>query len=96
MIRGSKQLAVVSLVLLAGVVAARADVKTACASDVKSYCSGIEPKGGKLRDCMAEHRTQLSNECKLAVADRRLEKQAKRASAKTGGGLAPKDKDDDD
>ena len=88
---------VASAILLAGVSIARADVRTACADDVKSYCKGIEPKGGKLRDCMAENRAKLSNTCKLAVADRLLERQAKAAtSKKSGSGLAPKDKDDDE
>ena len=92
-----KALPILAAALLLGAGAARADVKTDCASDVKSYCSGIEPKGGKLRDCMAEHRAKLSNACKLAVADRLLEKQAKDAAGKKSGkGLAPKSKDDDD
>lgn len=69
---------------------ARADVATACATDVKSYCSSIE-KGPKLKDCMAENRTKLSDTCKLAVADRQLEIEAKEASARKGGrGLSPK------
>lgn len=84
-----------SVFLIAGAAAARADVRTACADDVKSYCKGIEAKGGKLRDCMAENRAKLSNTCKLAVADRVLEKQAKAADAKKSGkGMAPKDDDD--
>lgn len=89
-------LPVLAAVMLVGAaVTARADVRTACADDVKSYCKGIEPKGGKLRDCMAENRTKLSNACKLAVADRVLERQAKAADAKKSGkGMAPKDDDD--
>ena len=75
-------------------VSAQADVKTACASDVKTHCSGIEPKGGKLRDCMAEHRAKLSDTCKLAVADRLLERQAKKAESKGGKGMSPKDDDE--
>lgn len=84
-----------SVLFIAGVGVARAEIRTACADDVKSYCKGIEPKGGKLRDCMAENRAKLSNTCKLAVADRLLEKQAKAAEAKKSGkGMAPKDDDD--
>lgn len=81
-------------VLVAGATAAaQADVRTACASDVKSYCSGVEPKGGKLRDCMAQNRAKLSNDCKLAVADRLLERQAKAADDRKSG---KKSKADDD
>lgn len=85
-----------SALLLISVSGARADVKTACADDVKSYCKSVEPKGGKLRDCMAENRAKLSNTCKLAVADRLLERQAKAAGKKSGSGMSPKDKDDDE
>lgn len=82
-----------AMMVVAG--AARADVKTDCAPDVKSYCAGIEPKGGKLRDCMAQNRAKLSNACKLAVADRLLERQAKAADGKKSGkGMAPKDDDE--
>ena len=85
--------AAVAIVVAAG--AARADVKTDCASDVKSYCAGIEPKGGKLRDCMAQNRAKLSNTCKLSVADRLLERQAKSADTKKSGkGMSPKDDDE--
>ncbi len=76
-------LAPMLIVVAAG--AAQADVRTACASDVKSYCSGVEPKGGKLRDCMAQNRAKLSNDCKLAVADRLLERQAKAADDRKSG-----------
>ena len=85
----------VAAVALTMAASARADVRTDCASDVKSYCSGIEPKGGKLRDCMAENRAKLSNTCKLAVADRTLERQAKAADAKKSGkGMVPKTDDE--
>ncbi len=74
---------------------AYADVKTDCASDVKNYCAGIEPKGGKLRDCMAQNRAKLSNTCKLAIADRLLDRQAKSADPKSvGKGMAPKTDDE--
>ena len=88
---------IASALVLAAVSVARADVKTACASDVKSYCPDIKPKDGRLRDCMAENRAKLSNECKIAVGERTLDKDAKRAAKKAGtSGMAPKDKKDDD
>jgi hypothetical protein len=48
----------------------------ACMSDVKSLCGSIQPGGGRIRDCMKEHRTQLSNTCKVAIADRVLERRS--------------------
>jgi hypothetical protein len=45
----------------------------ACMSDVKTLCGSIEPGGGRIRDCMREHRAELSTACKVAIADRMLE-----------------------
>ena len=47
----------------------------ACMNDVKSLCGSIQP-GGRIRDCMREHRAQLSNGCKIAIADRMLERRS--------------------
>ena len=45
----------------------------ACMSDVKMLCGSIQPGGGRIRDCMREHRAELSTACKVAIADRMLE-----------------------
>ena len=36
----------------------------ACMNDIKSLCGSIQPGGGRVRDCMKDHRTQLSIACK--------------------------------
>ena len=46
----------------------------ACMNDIKSLCGSIQPGGGRVRDCMRDHRTQLSIACKAAIADRMLER----------------------
>ena len=46
----------------------------ACKADLQSLCAGVQPGGGRIRDCMKEHRTQLSTACKVAIADRMLER----------------------
>ena len=46
----------------------------ACMSDVKALCGSIEPGGGRIRDCLREHRAELSVACKVAIADRMLER----------------------
>jgi hypothetical protein len=46
----------------------------ACMSDVKALCGSVQPGGGRIRDCMKEHRTELSTSCKAAIADRMLER----------------------
>jgi hypothetical protein len=45
-------------------------------SDVKAMCGSVQPGGGRIKDCMREHRAELSNACKLAIADRMLERHA--------------------
>jgi hypothetical protein len=46
----------------------------ACASDVKTLCGSVEPGGGHIRECMKEHRAELSAGCKEALAERRQER----------------------
>jgi Cysteine rich repeat len=53
----------------------------ACRNDMQALCGSIQPGGGRLRDCMREHRSQLSNNCKLAIADRMLERSANKQGA---------------
>lgn len=43
-------------------------VRDACAEDLRTLCSGIEPGGGRLRQCLQEHRDQLSAACQAALA----------------------------
>jgi hypothetical protein len=33
----------------------------ACRNDVKALCGSVQPGEGRIRNCMREHRTQLSN-----------------------------------
>jgi hypothetical protein len=46
----------------------------ACMNDIKTLCGSIQPGGGRIRECMKEHRAQLSDACKIAIADRMLER----------------------
>jgi cysteine rich repeat protein len=52
----------------------------ACRSDVKALCVSVQPGGGRIRDCMRDHRAELSNTCKLAIADRMLERRVSRSA----------------
>jgi hypothetical protein len=45
-----------------------------CMQDLKSYCAGVQPGEGRIRHCMHEHRAQLSAGCKIAIANRVLER----------------------
>jgi hypothetical protein len=42
-------------------------VRAACASDIRTVCSGVQPGGGRIRQCMREKRDQLSQGCKGAL-----------------------------
>ena len=53
----------------------------ACMSDIKTLCGSIQPGGGRIRDCMREHRAELSTACKVAIADRMLERARSQSSA---------------
>jgi hypothetical protein len=55
-------------------------LRGACGEDMKAFCGTVQPGGGRLRDCIREHRAQLSNACKVAIADRMLERSANKAA----------------
>lgn len=65
---------------------AAADVRNACRQDKESFCKSVEKGGGRIAKCMAEHRAQLSQGCKLALADRMLERRAERGDRPHGQG----------
>jgi len=52
----------------------------ACKTDVKALCGSVQPGGGRIRECMKEHRAQLSNGCKVSIADRMLEHMGHKAN----------------
>ena len=43
---------------------ASAELAGACLKDAKAMCPGVEPGGGKIRDCLKTHIKDLSDECK--------------------------------
>ncbi len=56
--------------LLVAVSAAYAEpsaMAKACANDIRSVCSDVTPGGGKLRDCVKEHFSDLSSDCQIAI-----------------------------
>ena len=46
---------------------ASAKVTGACLSDAKSLCAGVQPGGGKIRDCLKSHVKDLSDGCQAVV-----------------------------
>ena len=43
---------------------ASAELSGACLKDAKAQCAGVQPGGGKIRDCLKTHIKDLSDECK--------------------------------
>jgi hypothetical protein len=58
-------------------------VRAACQTDIHALCGSVQPGGGRIRDCMRQHRAELSAGCKIAIADRMLERGGQRANTGT-------------
>jgi hypothetical protein len=48
-----------------------ARVREACRADVERLCKGVEPGGGRIRECLRAHREELSDGCKAAIKEAR-------------------------
>ena len=46
---------------------ASAEVTGACLKDAKALCAGVQPGGGKIRDCLKTHLKDLSEGCQAVV-----------------------------
>jgi hypothetical protein len=53
-----------SAMLLLPASMASAELAGACLTDAKAMCPGVQPGGGKIRDCLKMHIKDLSDECK--------------------------------
>ena len=43
-----------------------------CRDDLKTYCSGIQPGGGRLLQCLEKNSAQVSARCQQALKDTKL------------------------
>jgi hypothetical protein len=41
--------------------------REACQADFEKYCSGVEPGGGRVVECLAEHLDRLTPQCQAVV-----------------------------
>jgi Cysteine rich repeat len=48
-----------------------AEVRSACEADVAKLCAGVQPGGGRIMQCLAQHKTEVSDGCKQAIAKAR-------------------------
>ena len=60
-------------------------LREACRTDVQKLCAGVQPGGGRIRECISAHRDELSPGCRDAVRAAR----AQRPGAKGEGAQEP-------
>lgn len=46
----------------------RGAVREACRADIASLCAGLQPGGGRIKECLRANRDKLSAGCKSAIA----------------------------
>jgi hypothetical protein len=46
-------------------------VRAACQADVQKLCAGVQPGGGRIVACLKEHKDEVSDGCKQAIAKAR-------------------------
>jgi len=80
-----RTLAILSLIAVfaapQGAAAEGAKPREACRADVERLCKGIEPGGGRLRECLKAHRSAFSQECRAALRSAHARRQAAKAKA---------------
>jgi Cysteine rich repeat len=42
-------------------------VRAACGADAKKLCAGVQPGGGRILQCLTQHKDEVSDGCKQAV-----------------------------
>ncbi|HKR88446.1 MAG TPA: cysteine rich repeat-containing protein [Phenylobacterium sp.] len=53
-------------------------LRQACSGDVQTLCPGIQPGGGKLKQCLREHADKVSPGCKEAMRAAKTERGAEK------------------
>jgi hypothetical protein len=49
-------------------------VREACKADMEKFCKDVEQGGGRVKQCMTEHRKELSDSCREAIRSARAHK----------------------
>ena len=55
----------------------------ACSADLEKHCKGIQPGGGRLKECLLKHKSALSDACTKTIAELARPRPAKPAKAAT-------------
>jgi hypothetical protein len=51
-------------------------VRQACEPDVQKFCESVQPGGGRIKACMAQHKHELSQPCRDALKRARAQHQS--------------------
>jgi hypothetical protein len=68
--------------------AARGEGRRACRADVQKLCPDAKPGGGEIRKCLQDHKDELSDACKEAIA-RRHARRHEKSSSEPGASETP-------
>jgi len=60
----TSSLCLAAMLLLPASMASSVELTGACLKDAKAQCPGVQPGGGKIKDCLKTHIADLSDECK--------------------------------
>jgi len=44
------------------------EVRQACQADLQKFCANVQPGGGRIKECIAQHKDELSQGCRDALA----------------------------
>jgi len=70
----NRRVTVIRIGMLAGLCLAVLPPATAaagpCAADVQKLCAGVQPGGGRIRDCIRQHESELSEACKKNIQEK--------------------------
>ena len=56
-----------AMLLLPSSMASSAELTGACLKDAKALCAGVQPGGGKIKECLKTHLKDLSEDCEAVV-----------------------------
>ena len=54
------------------------EMTEACQSDMQQFCTGVNPSGGRIAQCLKQHESELSSTCKAELAHARSMRQSNR------------------
>jgi hypothetical protein len=58
-----------------------AELRQACAADVRTLCPGVQPGGGALKACLRQNAAKVSPGCRTALKEARAARAAEKPAA---------------